>query len=231
MKKLLLLSSVRENSSRLPKKMIRPFGETSLFELLLGKFKEISNTTNPFDNIAISVNRNDKRLWHLATSSGLEIIERDNNSIRKGNLKLSEVHNYLINRKETHVMWVNASFPFLEPSTIIKAGNYFKNNESIKSMTVVKKRYNWFWDTVTSKPINNSDYRNVNTQYSPPIYESVHCFHIFNREFMLKNNAYWKLEYLDPFLYEVQDTKEYLDIDNELDFSVCEALWKAKLFR
>lgn len=223
--KLLLLGTARERSSRVKNKMTRPFAGSSLYEVYLKKFETITKREHPFDNIGMAINRNDKILWAMSENTKVPIIERNDESVT-GIRKRSEELHFLEDMEEDYVMWVNGCLPFLKPETIIKAATFFKSaNGDIKSLTCVKYRYNWFWDSETKEAINNKDPKCVSTQGSPPLLETVHAFHIFSRQNLLENDSYWNLEKNDPYLYVVQDDIEFLDIDTELDFKVCEIPW------
>jgi len=223
---LMLLSIAREHSSRVPNKMLRPLGDTCLFRLLIEKFEEICKRRNPFDYIAIALSKKDKTLWDMAKSYNIEIEERNDVSVSQGDLLLSQTHHYLKDIPVDDVMFVNGCFPFLTIDTITNAAALFKEYEVIKSMTAVKKRYTWFWDII-SKPINNRDPRCVSTKHSLPLLESVHCFHIFNRIHLLETDSYWNLKPpFDPFLYVLPESTEFLDVDTEYDFKLCEAIKK-----
>jgi len=223
--KLLLLGTAREKSTRIKHKMIRPFAESSLYQIYLSKFEAIVKTKHPFDNIGMAINRSEKTLWKLSRGTTVPIIERGRRSTQMR--KRAEELYFLKDRKEDYVMWVNGCFPFLKLETIIKTAVFFKSNKNrIKSLTAVRKKYNWYWHLKTGRPINNKNPRCVSTQKSPPILETIHCFHIFDRKHLLKTNSYWNLKENDPYLYLFKNSIEFLDIDEELDFKVCEALWK-----
>ena len=224
--KLFLLGTAREKSSRMENKMTRPFVDSSLYEIYLKKFETITKTKHPFDNIGMAINRNDKVLWAVSQNTKVPIIERSDQSVTGIRRRSEELH-FLEGREEDCVMWINGCLPFLKPETIIKAATFFKSaSGDIKSLTSVKYRYNWFWDSETKEAINNKDPKCVSTQGSPPLLETVHAFHIFSRQNLLENDSYWNLEKNDPYLYVVEDNREFLDIDTELDFKLCEILWQ-----
>jgi CMP-N-acetylneuraminic acid synthetase len=223
--KLLLLGTAREKSSRMANKMLRPFAGSSLYEIYLRKFEKINSMEHPFDNIGMAINKNDKTLWAISENSKVPTIERSDESVT-GLRKRSEELHFLKDVEEDHIMWVNGCLPFLKPETIIKAATFFKSAKGdIKSLTSVRYRYNWFWDPATKEAINNKDPKCASTQGSPPLLETTHAFHIFNRQNMLENDSYWNLKENDPYLYVVEDDIEFMDIDSELDFRVCEILW------
>ena len=71
---LILVGLARENSVRVPRKMIRPFGDTTLFDIYIDKLKTISQMKSPFSRVIIGVNKNDETLYNKSKESGLEII-------------------------------------------------------------------------------------------------------------------------------------------------------------
>jgi len=223
--KLLLLGTAREKSSRLKNKMIRSFAETSLYEIYLKKFETILKMNHPFDNIGMAINRSEETLWRFSKGTTVPIIKRNKKSV-VGLKKRSEELHFLKDMKEDYVMWINGCHPFLKPETIIKAGYFFKSAKNIKSLTAVRVKHNWYWDQKTKEAMNNKDSKCVSTQKCSPLLETVHCFHIFNRENLINNDSYWNLRKNDPYLYIVGDSIEFWDIDTELDFKIAEILWK-----
>jgi len=225
MRRLLLTGTAREGSTRTKNKMIRPFGNSTLFEIYLRKFEEISCLDHPFSNIIIAINKNDQILWDLSKQSSIKIQERSDFSVKEASLP-ADIHEYLQYYDEEYVMWVNACFPFLNPRTIIKVAQTFIKDKKIKSLHCVKERKNWFWDPKTKKPITLEKKFHTMTQDSKSIYESVHCFHIFNIKRILTENKLWEFQLNDPYLHVVPETLEFFDIDTEEEFKICETLWK-----
>lgn len=224
---ILLVGSARENSIRTKNKMIKPFGKISLFKIYLNKFEQLAEVSNSFNNIIMSVNRNDKNLWRQSKKSMVTTVERNNLSVLSDTTKVSDIHHYLNDFDEEFVMHVNGCFPFLEIQTILKIGQFFKNHNNIKSLSCVKYRYNHFWDVKTKQPINNKE-NCLTSQLITPIFENVNFIVIYNRKFMLKHDFYWNFTKNHPYLYVVPDNIECLDIDTETDFEICEAVWKQR---
>lgn len=226
MKEIILLGMARESSTRLQDKMLRPFDNTTLFDIYLYNLSKIEYAKNsPFSKVILALNKKDKRLWKKAEQyKNLILQERDDFSVEEAT-KPSDLFHYLKDYKEKYVARLNACFPFITPQTIIEIANYFKNTPNLKTLTCVKERNNWFWNPKTQKPITLEDKSFTTTQQSTPIYESVHCLHILNRKNLL-NNVLWNLKPNDPYLYVVSDSIEFLDIDTETEFRICEAVWK-----
>lgn len=230
MKKILLYGLAREESSRIEHKMIKDFGasRTCLYEIYLKKFENIAKMDNPFCDIYMGISKSDSTLWHLSRDSTIKIAERTTESVSPGYRGVIDVHECIRNYDYDYIMSVNGCFPFLKEKTIMDAAEFFQNLEELKSMTCGVKRYNFFWDDKLHKPINNSDIKNFSTSNVNPLIEQVHCFHIYNKEFLFKNNRFWDFKENDPYMYIVDDTIEFIDVDNIKDFKICEAIYDKK---
>lgn len=222
---LILVGFARENSTRVPQKMTRPFGNTTLFDLYINKFKDISKISNPFSKIVMGINKNDKILYDKTKESGLDIIERDDISTSKEIHGLASTHSFLKDIDEDYVMTVNACFPFLEVKTILKIANFFVESKDIESLTCARNRYNHFWDFTTHEPINNKNPKCVSTTTVPPILENVNHILIYKKDHIFKRNACWGYTKNDPYIYLVEESEECLDIDTPFDFRICEAIY------
>ena len=135
------------------------------------------------------------------------------------------MYHYLKDFDEEYVLWMNACFPFLNPKTVIDATNFFIKNEDLVSLTCVKEKLNWFWDFKTREPLTIERAAEGRTEKSLPIYESVHCFHIHNVKDLIQKNRYWDFKPNDPYLYKLEDSLEFLDIDTQTEFDICESVY------
>jgi len=229
MRDIILLGMAREESTRIPNKMTRPFGDTTLFDIYLGKLAELSmRRDSPFSRVVIALSRKDKVLWEKAESVYTPmILEERNESSIQNTPNPSSLFHYLGEYEEDYVFRLNACFPFLTTETIIAGANYFKNHPKIKTMTCVRERANWFWEPKTGKSLTLGDPTHTTMQQSRPIYESVHCFHILNRQSLL-NDVLWNLNRNDPYLYVLPESVEFIDIDTETEFTIAESVWRNK---
>jgi len=217
---LLILGTAREASSRIENKMTRSFLNTSLYEIYLKKLESLNSQYK----VAMAINKNDTKIWDLSLNTSLEIIERNDKSVSKGISSRSEELHFLKNRSETHILWVNGCLPLLNVNLIKEIADFYYLND-IDSLHLIKKRTNWFWD-INKKPINNTDPKCVSTQGCPHVYESIHAIQLFNKENLFKNNSYWNYtDDKDPYLYEVEDSIDFFDIDNEFEFQLAETLY------
>lgn len=228
MKSILLLGLAREGSTRVENKMTRKiwFGH-SLFSIYLKKFESLMKMEGtPFSEIVMAICPEDKELWKMASKSNVPVIQRDKNSVT-GLKKISELLSFLkkYEKKYNYVMIVNGCLPFLKVETIIKAGEFFNNHPFSESMISAVKRHNWYWND-RGQIINEKDPKEMATQLTPPIYETIHTFHTAPIKRILKENVYWKMRPNDPSLFEIDDPIECLDIDTEIDFKICETLMR-----
>lgn len=229
---ILLLGYAREGSTRVKNKMIQPFGNTTLFDLYMEKFYYIAtNKEHPFSNIIVAIGESDRTLWKKAKSwekssnKHLKIINRSDYSINASITDdCAKVYHYLKDFDEEYVMWVNGCFPFLKEDTIIKVANYFKEN-NLNGLHCVKSVYNWIWNPRTGLLINRENARKISTVHFEPYFESVHCFHIYKRKYLLKRNSYWSFKKDNPYLYEIKDGIEFMDIDTQEDFDRCKYVY------
>lgn len=224
-KDLLLVGCAREKSSRVPYKMVRPIGKTCLFEIFVRKLEEISKISDsPFSEVVIAVNRNDKKLWEIANKSFLRIVERDDKSVATNTRSLSDIYNFLGGFNQKYFMLLNGCMPFVKIDTIIDAAKFFKNNDDVKALTCGKYTYNFIWDEAKHRPVNNPDDNNFSTASVNPFLQEVHAFHISDRQFLLDTGKHWNYGKFDPYIYTVEDSIEFMDVDTELDFMIIECL-------
>lgn len=221
-KSLLLLGYAREGSIRMKNKMIRSFGDTTLYDIYLHKLENIYNSNSPFSDVAIAISKSDKTIYKKTKNTCINIYYRDDISLNQGaNFNCRDLFNYLKDTNYEYVMWINGCFPFLKEETIINIGRYFIENE-FNGLHCIKRKYNWFWSD--NKPIN-INMKSLGTQTTKSIYESVQCTHIFNRKYLLENNIFWPFKENDPYLFEIEDDIEFLDVDSSPDFEICEAIY------
>jgi CMP-N-acetylneuraminic acid synthetase len=218
---LLILGTARESSSRIEDKMTRKFLDTNLYKIYLKKLESLS----PQYKVVMAINKNDTKIWDLTQNTSLEVIERNDKSVAKGISTRSEELHFLKDRPETHILWVNGCLPLLKVELIKQIADFYYLND-IDSLHLIKKRTNWFWG-MDKLPINNTDPKCVSTQGCPHIYESIHAIQLFNKENLLTNNSYWNYTNdKDPYLYEVEDSLDFFDIDSEFEFQLAEKIYK-----
>jgi CMP-N-acetylneuraminic acid synthetase len=110
--------------------------------------------------------------------------------------------------------------PLLKPQTISRAiQTLLSAYPSYDSLFGVTRRQVRLWDAL-SRPINHNPAILLRTQDLPPVYEENSCLYIFTRATLAaRRNRLGER----PMLFEI-DPAEAWDIDDELNFKICEFL-------
>jgi len=124
--------------------------------------------------------------------------------------------------KADFYLQTHSTNPLLKPETISRAiqllvTNYPKN-DSLFSVTRLQTR---LYDQ-HGTAINHNPRELIQTQDLPPVYEENSCLYIFNRENLLAKRHRISDH---PLMFEI-DADEAWDIDEELDFEICDFLFK-----
>ena len=220
--KIIALLPMKGNSERVPKKNLKSFNGTPLYQIILNKLLEskiideiIVNTDCP--NITQSIQSNYKQ--KVLVRNRPEIIRGDfvsMNKIIEDDLSNSDGEIYI----QTH-----STNPLLEVKSIDRAlhkmleiGN---SNDSIFSVTKIQTR---FYD-INGKAINHNPQELVRTQDLAPIFEENSCFYIFTKDSFKLSGG--KRIGLKPLMFEI-DKIEAIDIDNIEDFIIAEAVHNSR---
>ena len=219
---LLICSTMRENSSRCRAKMVRPFYDTTMADIMMSKLEKLNKNYSTI----LAIYPGDKRLSAKIKDYDIEIVERNKHSVTDAN-RCNETCSFLKDFEYSHVLWLNASAPFITIKTIKNVIKKFKEDKSVESIHVVKEINNWIWN-IDFNPINLSNLSFTRTQECNKTYASIHVLHLYNREYMLQTGRYWTLEPNNPFFYVVKDDFEFLDVDTEFDFRLCELIYQER---
>ena len=114
--------------------------------------------------------------------------------------------------------------PLLKSATVSRAiqllfTNYPKN-DSLFSVTRLQTR---LYDK-DGRAINHNPLELIQTQNLPPVYEENSCLYLFTRENLVRKHHRIGD---NPLLFEI-DANEAWDIDEELDFAICDFLLSSK---
>ena len=214
---LSIVINARVDSTRVYRKIVRDFCGTTLLDLALERVKDI-------DVPKYVATCEDEIIQIVARHDGFKILDRDPMSVKKGFRDQRITFAHYSNVLTSKIMMVNSCCPFVELSTY-KSAIEKMFREKHTTLTTVKRINNIFFDS-DFNPIN-APLREVSTLNNKPIYEMSHLFHIFDKKFFLDNGYFWDYSSGHPFLYEVK-VEESLDIDFEMDFDICETLWRKR---
>jgi CMP-N-acetylneuraminic acid synthetase len=121
-----------------------------------------------------------------------------------------------------YYLQTHSTNPLLKAETISKAIQTFLDNtpeyDSLFGVTRLQTR---LWDQV-GKPINHDPHVLLRTQDLPPVYEENSCIYIFDRETLVaRQNRLGE----HPLMFEIPAVEAW-DIDEELDFTVADVLYR-----
>ena len=213
---IVALVPMRHQSERVPGKNYRELASRPLYAYIISALldvPEISQVVVDTDSPVITegLTRIFPRVQVLARPEDLRGGDVPMNNILLYDTSVVEGDYYL----QTH-----STNPFLRAATISKAIKAFLDSypahDSLFSVTPLQKR---LWDG-DIKPLNHDPTVLLRTQDLPPVYEENSCIYMFTRE----NLAARKNRLGERPMMFVMDASEALDIDDEMDFRLAEAL-------
>jgi CMP-N-acetylneuraminic acid synthetase len=220
-KDICVIVQARLSSERVPKKMVRPFAGTTLFDIACKKLQNLS-----IDSSQCYVSVYEEELKQIAKKYDIQIYERSKESAGcdKG---LQLMYGWWDKLPYKYVILVEACQPFLSVKTINKfIDEYIKSD--YEGMFTVSRVKDYFWNKegVLQTPWPEGQDL-LNTKAVEPTLKAVHSIRgsrmdcIGNGIFM---GSFKKLN--DPYLFVVDENVETLDINYEWEFKAWEILYK-----
>lgn len=214
-----IVVQARMGSQRVPGKMLKPFADTTLTDILFDKLTQ--STVIPKSNIYFSAYENE--LKEVGKKYGVNIFDRSKESaFAETDMKLIyEWHNKLPFK---YIVLISACNPLLTIETIDKFIELFIESDKEGAFAVFEKK-TYYWDK-QGKPI--TDWQGVsimNTKNVEPIYEAAHCLYASRLDII--EQGYWMdTNYPpQPELYVMKELEAF-DIDYEWQFYLGEQLYK-----
>jgi CMP-N-acetylneuraminic acid synthetase len=218
---ILFIVQARLNSSRLPGKMLKPFSNTTLFDITLEK---VNKSIIPPSSFYVSIN--EKELIEAANKHKVNIYLRSDQSIRNDDINPFSVKELFEWRELPFKYFIimNACNPLVKIETI---NNFVKEFQKIKGgLLSVKKHKHWFY-TPEGKFVQHSTGGNrarmtFNSKYVQPLYSNGPIKGGLISD--LKNNIYCWDQQSKPNVFIYPDD-EYTDIDYQHEFDISEQLY------
>jgi len=223
MKKTCIIVQARLNSSRIPKKMIKPFAETTLLDILLKKLQNSKYIKN--EDVYISVYENE--LKNIAQKYNFNIFNRSKESAYTENdMKIMfewwnklPYENYII---------ISACHPFLSIKTIDDFYNKSLINQK-KGLFSVVKRKNYYWNSkkkmITNWPEGQTTFNTKAVEYT---YEAAHCLYYGKMKDIGEYIYMGDFSKNEVELFVIDNEFECLDIDEEWQFNLYKSYYKDK---
>ena len=215
------LVPMRHHSERVPGKNYRPMAGRPLYAYILETLLQcrcvsqvVVDTDSPVIRDGIAERFPTVRL--IERPKHLRAGEIPTNAVLEHDLGLVPSRFYL----QTH-----CTNPLLRAETVDRAAQTFladfPEKDSLFSVTRWHKR---LWDA-RGLPVNHDPSILLRTQDLPPVFEENSCLYLFERErFLASHNRLGR----SPILFEM-DAAEAVDIDEEQDFALVQAILQAGL--
>lgn len=221
MPKLAALVPMRHHSQRVPGKNYRPLAGKPLFHHIVETLLAVSE----IDDVVVDTDSQPVMDGLRRFFPDVRLIQRPEH-LRADDVPMNDILLY----DTEHVtadfyLQTHGTNPLLKPETVSRAIQAFladyPTRDSLFSVTRLQTRlYDQHGHAINHNPIEL-----IQTQDLPPVYEENSCIYIFTRENLIAR----KHRIGDhPLMFEI-DADEAWDIDEELDFAICDFLLKRRL--
>jgi CMP-N-acetylneuraminic acid synthetase len=221
--KITALIPMRHHSQRVPGKNYRSLAGKPLFHHILETLlsvPEIKQVVVDTDSQPVM-----DGVRHFFPS--VKLIQRPK-PLRADNVPMNDILLHDTSQIESDFyLQTHSTNPLLKAETVSNAIHTFASEypkyDSLFSVTRLQTRL-YFQD---GKAINHNPRELMQTQDLPPVYEENSCLYLFTRENLLK----WHHRIgAKPLMFEIA-AEEAWDIDEELDFAICDFLLNKNLMR
>ncbi len=218
---IVALVPMRHHSQRVPGKNYRPLAGKPLFHHIVETLLAVPEIAQ----IVVDTDSNEVIDGLKQNFPAVKIINRPE-SLRADDVPMNEIliHDTGLFPADFYLQ-THSTNPLLKAETVSNAiqsliTNY-PNKDSLFSVTRLQTR---LYDQ-HGNAINHNPKELIQTQDLPPVYEENSCIYIFTRANLLAKRHRISDK---PLMFEI-DADEAWDIDEELDFAICDFLLKRKL--
>ena len=214
--KLAALVPMRHHSQRVPGKNYRLLAGKPLFHHIL----ETLLAVREINEILVDTDSDLVMDGLRKNFPQVKIINRPD-VLRADDVPMNEILIYDTSQVQADFyLQTHSTNPLLRPETVSRAIQAFladyPKHDSLFSVTRWQTR---LYDQ-NGKAINHDPSVLIQTQNLPPVYEENSCLYLFTRDNLLKRNHRIGEK---PMMFEI-NADEAWDIDEELDFQICEFL-------
>jgi len=212
------LVPMRHNSERVPGKNYRQFGDAPLFHHVVRTLLSCPS----IDEIVIDTDSSTIMEQCAEHFPSVTLIERPED-LRAGEIPMNRIieHDLGFTDAQT-ILQTHSTNPLLPAAPLEEALRIFREDDCDSVFTVTRLQQR-LWDADT-KPVNHDPTELLRTQDLPPLYIENSCAFVFSRELILSTGSRIGS---NPRMVETDPT-DSLDIDEEPDFVLAEAMWKMR---
>ena len=217
-KKMVALVPMRHHSVRVPGKNYRPFVDKPLFHHIISTLLKVPE----LETILVDTDSPEILESLAADFTQVETLSRPEH-LRGDAVPMNEIliHDTGVMAADFYLQ-THSTNPLLRAETISAAiQTFLENIPEYDSMFGVTQLQTRLWDQL-GRPINHNPNILLRTQDLPPVYEENSCLYIFRRENLVtRRNRLGER----PLMFEIPSIEAW-DIDEELDFTIAEALFR-----
>lgn len=214
-----IVVQARLGSERVPGKMLKPFSNSNLVDILFKKLKNLKNISQ--SNIFLSAY--EEELKEVARENRINIYERSEESAKSEGQPLSEIYEWYNVLPYKYVILISACNPLLKVETIDAFIESFIQSDKDGSFAVFEKK-TYYWDK-DLKPI--TDWKGstiMNTKFVDPVYEAAHCLYASRMDWIGEGLWMDDKSPAQPELFTMEELEAF-DIDYEWQFKIAELLY------
>jgi CMP-N-acetylneuraminic acid synthetase len=212
------LVPMRHSSERVPGKNYRMFGDAPLFHHIVRTLL----ACDLIDELIIDTDSPTIKEQCAELFPDVIVIERPEH-LRDGEIPMNRIIKHDLQFTDADVIvQTHSTNPLLEVEAIEKAIRTFIDEDCDSVFTVTRLQQR-LWDE-NAKPVNHDPAELLRTQDLPPLYIENSCAFVFSRELILATGSRIGS---NPRMIETDPTGS-LDIDEEPDFLLAEAMWHVK---
>jgi CMP-N-acetylneuraminic acid synthetase len=216
--KIVALVPMRHHSVRVPQKNYRDFAGKPLYQRIIATLLVVPE----IDYILVDTDSLEVKKGLAAEFPEVHVIDRPED-LRGDKVSMNEIliHDTGLIPADYYLQ-THSTNPLLRSATVSTAIHTFlENTPEYDSLFGVTRLQTRLWDQV-GQPINHDPNVLLRTQDLPPVFEENSCIYIFNRQTLLERRNRLGVH---PLMFEIPAV-EALDIDEELDFTLAEMLYR-----
>ena len=210
---------MRHESERVRGKNYRSFGGRPLFHHVVETLIECPL----IDRVVIDTDSEVIRDDAARRFPDVEVVERPAH-LRAGTVSMNDVLLNDVHRIDADLyLQTHSTNPLLTTGSVTRAIEALQSDESHDSLFGVTRLQVRLW-TPDARPLNHERDVLLRTQDLPPVYEENSCLYLFSRASLeRRGNRIGER----PILFELPRDEAW-DIDEELDFTIAEALYRSR---
>lgn len=218
LKRISVVTNARLQSTRVPRKLVRPFADTTLIEIALAKL----NRMDFFEHRYLAVA--EPELKRLASDyPAVDVLDRAPEAVQQGVNPQRVTFAHYLHVPSDYIFVFNPCLPCITVETIRRAYDYCQSTDH-PSYTAVVPTGDWVFGP-NGDPVTNTDPGNPTTNLDRSFRKATHAFHIVRKQTFAEHSRFWTFTRDDPHLVPMPE-EEAVDIDTEIEFAFAEMLWQ-----